>query len=361
MCSVVLRMIAAMGVSRVLASLLKPRLAVASSLCHATTMRHRALLFVLLALGACKPAHGPAPSPARSGPVLARVDDVEITGSDLQELLNRYTHMPFVVARYSTPEKKKELLDALVRHELLAREALRRGYDRDPDVQRVAKKQMVSLFEKREINEKIRPEDVSSADIEKYYREHQSEFVRPEEVRVSQILMRDEAAARKVVAEAKARHTPDAFRVLVERYSEDEDSKPRGGDLMFFDRKTTRVPEPVLEAAFSLAKVGDIAGPLSSDKGFHIIRLSDRRPEATRTLAEVKGEIQRKLLDQMRAARKRELVEEARKTIRVEIYEDELAKLSLRAAPDARLPSDGGRAPAAPVVSNPTPKRQDVP
>jgi peptidyl-prolyl cis-trans isomerase C len=266
------------------------------------------------------------------------VDDTEITAADLQEVLARYAHTPFVLARYSTPENKRELLDGLVRYELMAREALRRGYDRDPDVQRIAKRQMVAQFEKREINEKFRAEDVPPADVEKYYREHQAEFVRPEEVRVSQILVHDAAAARRIAAVAKAgRNDVKSFRDLVERYSEDPDSKPRAGDLTFFDRKTTREPKALVEAAFAMAQVNDVAGPIASDKGFHILKLTDRRPEMTRSLAEAKVDIQKRLLDQMRAQRKRELAEEARKSIHVEIYEQELAKVAL--APTA----DGGQ------------------
>jgi peptidyl-prolyl cis-trans isomerase C len=327
-------------------------------LCHASGMRGYLLCVAALALCACKPNPGPgAKGAAGSGPVLARVDDTEITASDLQEVLARYAHTPFVLARYSTPGKKKELLDSLVRYELMAREALRRGYDRDPDVQRIAKKQMVALFEKREINDKLRAEDVAPADVETYYREHQSEFVRPEEVRVSQILVHDEAAARRIAAEAKARRNdPKSFRDLVERYSEDADSKPRAGDLTFFDRKTTREPKALVEAAFAMSQVNDVVGPIASDKGLHILKLTDRRAETTRTLAEAKVDIQKRLLDQMRAQKKRELTDETRKSIRVEIYEDELAKIAVAPA------ADGGRPPTvAPVPSSaptpaPTPK-----
>jgi len=309
-------------------------------LCHANRMRRCLLCLAALVLCACKPSPAPAGKGAsRPGPVLARVDDTEITAADLQEVLARYSHTPFVLARYSTPEKKKELLDGLVRYELMAREAIRRGYDRDPDVQRIAKRQMVAQFEKREINDKLRAEDIPSADVEKYYREHQPEFVRPEEIRVSQILVRDAAAARRITAEAKSRRSDaKSFRDLVERYSEDPDSKPRAGDLTFFDRKTTREPKALVEAAFAMDKVNDVAGPIASDKGFHILKLTDRRPEMTRPLAEVKGEIQRRLLDQMRAQKKRELVEEARKAIRVEIYEQELAKIALPPTADGGQP-----------------------
>jgi len=323
-------------------------------------MRRRILCLVALAVCACKPSPGPgAKGAARPGPVLARVDDTEITAADLQEVLARYSHTPFVLARYSTPEKKKELLDGLVRYELMAREALRRGYDRDPDVQRIAKKQMAAQFEKREINDKIRAEDVPPADVEKYYREHQSEFVRPEEVRVSQILVHDGSTARRIAAEAERSGRSDVklFRDLVERYSEDPDSKLRAGDLMFFDRKTTRLPQALVEAAFAITRVNDVAGPIASDKGFHIIKLTERRPQVTRPFAEVKVDIQRRLLDQMRAQRRRELVEEARKSIRVEIYEDELAKITLATTPDAGRPPSGNPYLSLPAPTTvPTPK-----
>ena len=321
-------------------------------------MRGYLLCLAALALFACKPSPGTkGKAAARSGPVLARVDDTEITAGDLQDVLARYAHTPFVLARYSTPEKKRELLESLVRYELMAREALRRGYDRDPDVQRIAKKQMVALFEKREINDKLRAEDVLPADVEKYYREHQPEFIRPEEVRVSQILVHDAAAARRITAEAKAgRNDPKSFRALVERYSEDADSKPRAGDLTFFDRKTTREPKTLVDAAFAMTQVNEVGGPIQSDKGFHILKLTERRAETTRALADVKVDIQKRLLDQMRAQRKRELADEVRKSVRVEIYEDELAKIPLASPPDAGRPPT-----AAPVSSSaptpaPTPK-----
>ena len=329
-----------------------------SRLCHANNMRRCLLCLAALALCACKPNPGPqGKAAARSGPVLARVDDTEITAADLQEVLARYSHTPFVLARYSTPEKKKELLDGLIRYELMAREALRRGYDRDPDVQRIAKKQMVALFEKREINDKLRAEDIAPADIEKYYRDHQAEFLRPEEVRVSQILVHDEAAARRIAAEAKAgRNDAKSFRDLVERYSEDSDSKPRAGDLTFFDRKTTREPKALVDAAFAMTQVNDVVGPIASDKGFHILKLTERRPELLRPLAEVKVDIQKRLLEQMRAQKKRELVEEARKSVRVEIDESELAKITVAPPGDAGRPAANSPVPLPAPTSAPTPK-----
>jgi len=279
--------------------------------------------------------------------VLAQVDDIVITDADLKELLARYASQPFVLARYSSIEKRKELLDSLVRYDVLAIEARKRGYERDPEVQRVAKDRMVKLFTQQEILDKVKPADVPDVDVEKYYKDHATDYARPEMVRTSQILVKERAKAVKILAEVKAAPKSDmkAFRDLVTKYSEDPDSKPRGGDLTQFDRATTQHPQSVVTAAFALKEVGDISDLVSTDKGFAILKLTDKRPALSRSLEEAKPEIQRRLLDDLRAKKKKDYVDEARKTIKVEIFEDQLAKLDLAGSagsangPGAMLPS----------------------
>jgi peptidyl-prolyl cis-trans isomerase C len=265
--------------------------------------------------------------------VLAQVDDITITTADLKDLLSRYASQPFVLARYSSIEKKKELLDSLIRYDVLAIEARKRGYERDPEVQRVAKDKMVKLFTQQEINDKVKLAEVADADVQKFYNEHAAEYVRQEAVRVSQILVKERAKAGKVLAAAKALPKSDlkAFRDLVTKESEDADSRQRGGDLTQFDRTSTLHPKAVVTAAFTLKDIGDLSDLVSTDKGFVILKLTDHRPAVSRSLEEAKVEIQKRLLEELRTKKKKEYVEEARKTVKVEIYEDELAKLDLAA------------------------------
>jgi peptidyl-prolyl cis-trans isomerase C len=310
------------------------------------------LLAAVLILSACHAK--PVTDPKGSGTprvVLAQVDDITITDADLKELLARYASQPFVLARYSSIEKKKELLDSLVRYDVLAIEARKRGYERDPEVQRVAKDKMVKLFTQQEIFEKVKPADVPDADVEKYYKEHASEYVRPETVRASQILVKERAKAVKILAEVKALQRSDmkAFRDLVAKYSDDADSRPRGGDLTQFDRASTQHPPSVVAAAFALKEVGEVSELVATDKGFAVLKLTDKRPALSRSLEEARPEIQRRLLDELRAKRKKDYVEEARKTIKVEIFEDQLAKLDLAGSaaaaggPGATLPQGAQR------------------
>jgi len=300
---------------------------------------HRSLAFahavaLMLVASACGGKAASDRKASGSSVVLAQVDDTVITDTDIKELLARYANQPFVLARYSTPEKKKELLDSLIRYDVLAIEARKRGYEHDPEVQRVAKEKMVRLFTEHEILDAIKPSDIPETDIAKYYKDHAAEYVRPETVRASQILVKDRGKAGKVLAEAKALEKTDTkgFRDLVAKYSEDSDSKPRGGDLTQFDRSTTEVPKPVVSAAFALKSVGDISELVSTDKGYVVLKLTDHRPALSRTIDEARPEIQRRLLEELRAKKKKDYVDEARKTMRIEINEEALAKLELASA-----------------------------
>ncbi len=93
----------------------------------------------LLALGGCggdgKKSGGGAKS--ASGPAVAEIDDVKITIEDFQDRINKQS--PYLRSRYTSLERKKEFLDNLVRFEVMAREAEKKGYDKDPEVVRSMK------------------------------------------------------------------------------------------------------------------------------------------------------------------------------------------------------------------------------
>ena len=293
-----------------------------------------ALAGLSAAPGCGKPA---APSSAPSAPAqtgdlgqpVARIDDTVITVGEVQDRINKQA--PFVRARYSSPEKKKEFVDNLIRIEVMAKEAEKRGYDKDPEVVRVMKQQMISKFLQKDFESKLRVEDVPDADVEKYYKEHPEEFNRAEEVRVSEILVKDKARADKVAREAAAlnRADPKAYRDLVTKYSEDDDSKSRGGDLTSFDRSTKLVPAPIVETAFALKEVGDVSAPVKTDRGYAIVKLTGKRPGFSRPLAEVKRTIQQRLFKDLRTKAMESFIEDLRKKYTVTIDEGNLAKVAV--------------------------------
>lgn len=297
-----------------------------SAPCHLRPMRGALALCLVAACGPKAAAPGKPAGSAAEGPVVARVDDRTITLADLQQRIDALD--PYSKARYSSPEQKKKFLENLVAFEVLVKEAQRKGYDKDPDVQRVLKNQMVDAFWRKELDEKLKGEPISDAEIEQYYRQHEAQFRQAEEVRVSQILVKDRKKADEVASEARATGKTDkAFLQLVAKHSEDEDSKRLGGDLTFFARTSTQYPKPLVEAAFAIPTLGDVAGPIATDQGFHILRLTQRRPGFTRPLAEVTREIRRLILRDRRAKKMEAMVAEMRQKLKVEIYEDQLGKL----------------------------------
>ncbi len=293
------------------------------------------LFAVILAFPACKHGQQKAGQSAENvdpSQVVAKVDDTVITVTDVQERINKQS--PFVRARYTNADRKKEFLDGLIKFEVMASEAERLGYDKDPEVQRVMKQQMISKFMQKDFESKLKVEDVPDADVEKYYNDHPTEFHQKDEVRVSQILVKDKAKADKAYAEARALPKGPAnvgdgkgFRDLVTKYSEDEESKPRGGDLSFFAADSATTPKAIVDGAFKLKEVGDVAAPIKTDKGFAILRLTQKRPGFSRPLPEVKRQIQQRLFRDLRAKSMDAFVADLKKKSNIEIHEDNLAKV----------------------------------
>jgi len=310
-----------------------------------------------LALPACKRAGKSSVTHENVDPsqVVAKVDDNVISVADVQERINKQS--PFVRARYTNAERKKEFVDGLVRFEVLAAEAARRGYDKDPDVQRVMKQQMISKLMQKDFESKLKVEDVPEADVEKYYNEHPTEFHQKDEVRVSEILVKDKAKADKAYAEAKAAAKTtqptdqQPFRNLVMKYSEDEESKPRGGDLSFFAADSATYPKPIVDAAFKIQNVGDLSPPVKTDKGWAILRLTQKRPGFNRSLAEVKHQIQQRLFRDLRSKSMDTFVEDLKKKTNIEINEANLAKVVVEAGPAMPGPAPGAGLPGAPTAA----------
>jgi peptidyl-prolyl cis-trans isomerase C len=297
------------------------------------------------ALGGCKKEKEPGGEVGQRGPAaapqsqaeldapIARIDDVVITVREFQERINRQS--PYIRARYNSVEQKKEFLDALIRYEILAREAYRRGLDKDPDAVRAMKTVMIQKLMKTEFEGAVRPEDIPESELKAYYEANPQEWNKPEEVRVSAIVLDGKARADSV---AKAALGPEGnsnkgFRDLVARWSTDEESKLRGGDLRYFARGASEVPAPVIEAAFRLEKTGDVAGPIDAGGGkYYIIKQTGRRRPIAKSFDQVKRQIQNTLWKDRRVAAQQGFVSGLRQKSKVEVFDSNLKRVRVSAA-----------------------------
>jgi peptidyl-prolyl cis-trans isomerase C len=277
---------------------------------------------------------------------LARIDDVVITVGEFQDRINKQS--PFVRARYTSLERKKEFLDNLVRFEVLAREAQRRGLDKDPEVIRTMKQALIQKLMRDEFESRMKPEDVSDADAKTYFDAHLDEFNKPEEVRVALVLLKDEKTAKKVLADPRIKGLDTAdFRKLVAEYSIDTATKDRGGDLRYFDRNTKELPAPIVTAAFALTNLGDVSSPIKTSQGWNVLKLTGRRKALVRTFDEVKGQIKSRLFRDRRQAAMDAFIRDLRAKAQVEVHEDRLAKVQIEAAGPGQFEGPGVPPPGA--------------
>ncbi len=322
--------------------------------------------FSVLCLGAllhaaCKDStsHASNNKNGDSEETLAKIDDVTITLGEFQDRINKQS--PYVRARYTSLERKKEFLDNLVRFEVLAREAEKRGLSKDPEVIRTMKQVMVQKLLAAEFD-KMKVEDISDGECKTFYEAHPEEFNQPEEVRVSSILVKDQAAAKKVMADARIKGVDNqGFRTLVSEYSQDQATKDRGGDLRYFSRTTKDVPGDLVEAAFKLTNIGDVSAPVKTSAGLAILKLTGRRKALTRTFDEVKQQIRNRLYGEKRKDSMEAFVKKLRDGSKIKIDEAKLAKVQIEGTgagfpgPGVPPPGQGQFHPGAPGVPSANP------
>ena len=182
------------------------------------------------------------------------------------------------------------------------------------------------------VEQKVMPQiKVSNAEIEKYYREHQNQFMAPETVNASHIListMPDQNAGKKPTPAEQAKKDKEAkakaekilaqlkqgadFAAIAAKES-DCPSKQQKGNLGNIQRGQM-VPE-FEKAAFALTKPGQLSGIVKTQFGYHIIKLNKKTPAAAVPLAKVKDGIRaqlqndgiRKALEAMVAKAKQDL------------------------------------------------------
>lgn len=133
--------------------------------------------------------------------------------------------------------------------------------------------------------------EVPEADLMAYYQSHQNDLKNPERVHARHILIKTETRtadeARAMLEDAKRKvEAGQDFAALARELSEDAASKAQGGDLGYFPkgRMTPEFEQP----AFA-TPAGQLAGPVSSPFGLHLIQVLDHQPEGVPPFEQIKA------------------------------------------------------------------------
>jgi parvulin-like peptidyl-prolyl isomerase len=285
-------------------------------------------------------------SPENLDRVIVKVNDAPITSRMLkqamQERIPTTGHRMVSEKRFS--EIRQEELEKLIVKELLVQEAKRFGIKADSGEIALELKKIKDRFpDKKKFEQALQLQGLTLADIQKglerhiviqkvvdqevyskvhlteselkeYYEGHQEQFRIPEQIRLRLLLVRvnpsgmriDWEAGRKKAQELadKARAGED-FSSLAIQFSDDEESRPKGGDTGLLHQG--RLPYKELETVAFSYNVGEVSNPVETLYGYVVFKIEEKRPSKQLSYGEVNKEFFRQ--EMMEAAAKKRLDE----------------------------------------------------
>ena len=239
--------------------------------------------------------------------VFARQGDQQLTQGELDAAFDRIpeeNRLRFI----RDGGRVDELVQGLLRTRLIAADAEKSGFadsERIKNRLRLAADRELAALWLEEIGKNAPGADYDAL-AEEYYLGHPEEFMTPETLDVSHILVstetrsEDEALALIEEIENRLAEDPGAFDALVEEFSEDPGKVNNGG--RYPQMKRGDMVRPFEEAAFALERTGEISAPVKTSYGYHVIRLNGRVPPARIPYEQVEEQL-------VEQARKRYLAE----------------------------------------------------
>lgn len=232
----------------------------------------------------------------------------------------------------------RQVLEEVIDRDLLAAEAIKRGLNKDPSVQRrlaAARKRILGDMLVAGVVDKGVTED----NIQTLYREQQKLSAQSEEIKARQIVLPSAAAAEDV---KKLLAAGASFDALAMERSTDSATRFSGGDFGGFF--TLDVMSPAYQAALKAAQPGQVVGPVAVEGGWAVIRVDEKRPEQPISIEAARPQIVRFLT----YGQVRDLLEKLRGGAKVE-------NLLPKGPALPGAPSEPAAAPPAPAPSSPTP------
>jgi parvulin-like peptidyl-prolyl isomerase len=299
------------------------------------------------------PAPGPTASasasaleltPELKAKVLARVGDRTITLGQYAATLARMGE--FERLRYQSPDRRKVLLDEMIKVELLANEAKRRGLDKQPETQARLRQALRDELLRRTHEKLPKLSELPIAEVRAYYAAHKAEFQEPERRRVAHLQMSHRKRAAEVLDLAEQADAKEWGR-LVRKHSEDRrptsalrDPGEFAGDLGIVAApgesggENPKVPDALRQAVFRIAEIGGVFSELVEASGsYHIVRMIGKTDKRTRSFAEAERIIRLRLLEARAEQLERDLEKRLRQRYEIVVDEKAMKKLELPESP----------------------------
>ena len=175
---------------------------------------------------------------------------------------------------------------------------------------------------KKEIEPKIK---ITEKDSQAYYNKNKSNFETQEKVRASIMLLRfnpkegkagEQAVLKKFESILIQVKNGADFGALAQQHSQDSLAS-KGGDLGFFTQKQML---PAFSSRAFKMKVGEVSEIFRTGHGFHVIKVTDRKPGSLSSFATEKEKIQKFLANKKISQATRDYIENLRKEAEIKTY-----------------------------------------
>jgi peptidyl-prolyl cis-trans isomerase C len=225
---------------------------------------------------------------ALGGKELVRINDASISMEEFQQMLEKQP-LEGKMKLLSEKGTRDFLENYVIPREVLYQEAKAKGLDKKKEMLIKIEDARRAILIDALLEEVLRGRgEVSEEEIGRYYKENQTLFTEPQEIKIRHIVVNTEPALKEVVTKLSQ---GESFEKLASAYNIGK-FKEDGGNLGYIRRGQLAPPFAQFEeAAFSLRKRGEISEVVSTPYGYHIIRLEDMRGSALRPLNQVKERI----------------------------------------------------------------------
>ena len=244
--------------------------------------------------------------------ILASFGDHTITLGEFNQLWEE------VPEEYKLQLDKSMMLDQMISEKLIIQEAKNMGLEEDnyvlEQIKKMTEQILVQALIEKEILDKV---DVNDEEVLEYYEQNMDSFTEKEQIHLYNILLETEEEAQDILAQLKA--GGDFSEIAKEKST--GPSAAQGGDLEYLS-KGTIIPE-IDEVVFGL-EVEELSGIVKTDFGFHILKITDKKPETVKTLEEVKEDIIQTLLPTKQKEAFDNFLKELKGKIEIEINEEAL-------------------------------------
>lgn len=268
--------------------------------------------------------------------VLAEVNGQPITaGYVYHKIRLQYPQMPN--SGPSLGSQSIEVVKQTVVERCFEEMALKHGWDRNPEFLRMmalSRMHLLSRIVGDEIAARATPPE---EDLRQVYDSDKERFRVKAAAWYSHILVNSEAEAQRIMAELRAGAD---FGELAKKYSRDAVTAPKGGEMppAQADGRVGHLGNlPELTAVVLATEDGQIAGPVHTAKGWHIIKVSAKRADRQMDYDEVRGDIAAKERAKVESQIYSQVIDSLKTALNVVYHNDNMDKFTWLQMDDEQL------------------------